>query len=548
MSLPPLSSADAAWVARTRDSLSTDAKIAQLFNFAVRDSVPEEVESLIALGVGAYHRFPGSDLATARGITRRLLAESIVPPLVSGDIEGGGISFGFATAFPNQLGIAACDDLALSAEIARMVARESLAMGFNWSFAPVVDVNAAFRSTIVGTRSYGSDPARVLAQARTYVRALQAEGIAATAKHWPGEGYDERDQHLLTTVNPLPMEQWRAVFGTIYRTLIDDGLLSIMAGHIALPAWHGEIGRDAFVPASLSRALNVDLLRRELGFDGLLISDATVMAGMATWMDRAQAVPAVIENGCDMFLFSRDAAADVAHMRAGLHAGLLSEARLEEAVTRVLTLKARLGLHRTAPAERLPDHMPALRAPEHIALAAHAAARSLTLVKDVTGLLPLDPAKSRRILLLDEGEEAIFIDGAPKRSFAPLVEGLEAAGFVVRRHDPAHPPSRDDTDLLLYLVGHESTPVVASNRIDWIALHGGAKKAMTRFWPAIPALMVSFGHPYLLHDAPDVPAYVNAYSAIPAVQAALAAALSGKTGFSGVSPVDPFCGRPAARF
>jgi beta-N-acetylhexosaminidase len=226
----------------------------------------------------------------------------------------------------------------------------------------------------------------------------------------------------------------------------------------------------------------------------------------------------------------------------------LSEARLEEAVTRILTLKARLGLHRTIAAERLPDNSPALRAPEHVALAARTSARSLTLVKDVAGLLPLDPAAFRRVVLLDEGEEPTFIDGAPKRSFAPLIAGLEAAGFVVRRYDPAHPPTREDTDLLLYFVGHESTPVVASNRIDWVALHGGAKKAMTRFWPAIPTVMVSFGYPYLLYEAPDVPTYVNAYSAIPAVQAALVAALTGEAAFPGVSPVDPFCGQAAARF
>jgi beta-N-acetylhexosaminidase len=537
------------WVARTRASLSVDAAIAQLFNFGVNDG-PDQIAQVSGNGAGGYHRFPGADLDHARAITHRLFEEATIPPLISGDIEGGEVSLGFATSLPNQLGVAACNDPALTARLARLIALEARAAGYNWSFAPVVDVNAAFRSTIVGTRSFGSDPARVLAHAAAHVAGTQSAGLAATAKHWPGEGFDERDQHLLTTVNPLDMDVWRATFGRIYRELIDGGVMTIMAGHIALPAYHHERsdapGRSAYAPATVSAALNVDLLRGELGFQGLLVSDATVMGGLTSWMPRAQAVPAVVASGCDMFLFSRDAAGDMAHMREGLRSGTLSEARLDEAVTRILTLKALLGLHRLSADDRLAQMEEAatlLGAPESCALAETAAAGSLTLVKDVPGLLPLQPATHRRVVLAANAHEEVFLDGAPARSFAPLVAALEEAGFEVRSYDAEVPPTPEDTDLLLYAVGRESTPVIAANRIDWPSLHGSAKRAMQRYVD-IPTLMVSFGHPYLLYDAPWVPTYVNAYTAIPSVQRALVSALLGDTAFRGVSPVDPLCGRP----
>jgi beta-N-acetylhexosaminidase len=547
--LAALDAAQSAWVARTRAALSLDEKISQLFNFAARAAEPRELEAILALRPGAFTVFPGADAAATRELTERLVDASAVPPLISGDIEGGSISHGFATAFPNQLGIAACDDPALTAAVAAAMALESRSVGFNWAFAPVVDVNAAFRSTIVGTRSYGADPVRVLTHARACIRALQDAGVAATAKHWPGEGYDDRDQHLLTTVNRLPMQRWQEVFGTIYRSLIDDGLFTIMAGHIALPAWHGHDAASAYEPASLSRRINVDLLRGELGFAGLLVSDATVMAGMASRMPRAHAVPAVIENGCDMFLFSRDARADHAFMKAGLHSGRLSESRLEEAVTRVLELKARLNLHLPRDAAKPATDLAVLRSPETLAFAARVAARSLTLVKDTQQLLPLDLQRHRRITVFTEPGSGTFIEGAPRRSFLPLQTRLRSRGFVLRAHDPDDPPTPQNTDLLLYLVGEESTPVIASGQVDWVGLHGSPRKAMLRHWPELPGVMISFGHPYLLYGAPDVPTYINAYCAIAAVQEALVDALLGAAGaFAGVSPVDAFCGCPELRF
>jgi len=543
-----LAPADRAWVDRTRDALSTEEKVAQLFVLSSREDSADETTELAGLKPGGVHRFPGRDLAAAVTETRAILERSETPPIISGDIEGGTLSYAFATPVLNQLGIAACADLGLSEAIAGVIARESRALGYDWTFTPVVDINRSFRNPVVGTRSYGSDVETVLEQARVYVRTVQAHGLAATAKHWPGDGLDDRDQHLVTSVNPLDRAEWDASFGHIYRGLIEEGVMTVMSAHIALPAIMRRLlpdaGRDAFRPASVSRLLNQLLLREQLGFRGLIVSDATVMGGLTSWMDREEAVPAVIEEGCDVFLFSRDAAADMALMMKGLRERRLSEDRLEEAVTRMLTLKARLGLHRRSVDERIgsvEQVRAALCTPAHLAVAEEAAGRALTLVKDVPSLLPLEPSRHRRVVVISEPGWSFF-SGAIERSFAPFEDAMRERGFDLRAYDPANPPTMSDTDLVIYLIGQEATPSLGSIHLDFAELHGGSRMAMMQFNRELPTLLISFGQPYYLYDAPNFGTYVNGYCSLPSSQRELVRRLNGEVAFTGKSPVDPFCG------
>jgi beta-N-acetylhexosaminidase len=538
-----------AWVRRTRDAMGAEARIAQLFVLSSRQDSVAETATIAGFRPGGVHRFPTPDLAGALQATRDALAASEIPLILSGDIEGGTISYPFATPVPNQLGIAACDDLALSEAIAEVVAGESRALGYDWSFTPVVDLSRAFRNPVVGTRSYGADRDRVLAQARTYIRVLQAHGLAATAKHWPGDGIDDRDQHLVTNVNTMDFAAWDDSFGHIYRTLIDDGVMTVMSAHIALPAFVRSMlpdaGREAFRPASVSRLLNQVLLRERLGFRGLIVSDATVMGGLTSWADRAEAVPAVIENGCDVFLFSRDVAGDMALMLDGLRSGALSEGRLDEAVTRMLTLKARLGLHTRSIDQRvapLDEVRARLRTPAHRAVAERAAGQGLTLVKDTQALLPIDPVRHPRVVIVADAGWSFF-SGAPARDFAPFEEEMRGRGFALRPFDAEALPTKDDTDLLIYLIGQEATPSLANIYLDFAKLHDGPRTAMAQFNREIPTLLVSFGQPFYLYDAPNFSTYVNAYCPLGEAQRALVSRLVGEKPFTGVSPVDPFCGQ-----
>jgi beta-N-acetylhexosaminidase len=274
------------------------------------------------------------------------------------------------------------------------------------------------------------------------------------------------------------------------------------------------------------------------------------MGGLTSWMDREEAVPAIIENGCDVFLFSRDPRSDMALMLNGLREGRLSEARLDEAVTRMLTLKAKLGLHRATAEERLPplDTVRAqLQRPADLATTRRAAGEGLTLVKDTQALLPLDPVRHRRVTMIAE-QGWSFVSGAPERSFAPFTEEMERRGFELRLYDRDNFPTPADTDLLVYLIGQEATPSLGHIFLDMARLHGGSRKAMAQFNREVPTLLVSFGQPYYLYDAPNFSTYINAYCSLADNQRELVRRLVGEAGFTGRSPVDAFCGQEQLRW
>jgi len=545
-----LSKSDIAWVEKTRDAMSTEDKIRQLF---VHISIGDDQTAIANLGAmkpGGLHRFMGPELEPAWKATRNFMADCEVPPFITGDIEGGGHGSAAMLQFPNNLGLAAANDPKLSAQLLQAVCDEARALGFNWSFTPCIDINHATESAIVGTRSYGSDMKRIAAQAKAHIATLQKNGIAATAKHWPGEGYDSRDQHLVTTCNPLTMKQWHKTFGKLYGDLIAQGVLSIMSAHIALPAYmKGKSGLEKLRPASINRQLNLKLLRKDMGFEGLIISDATPMAGLTSYSAREEQVPEVIENGCDVFLFSPNPEADLGFMLKGLKEKRLSEKRLEDAVTRILALKAALGLHKMSLDERikpLAEVRDIVKSTKHIAIAQKAAEKSITLVKDVQKLLPLSTAKHKRITIIDRGAPNMF--GGPRKEMKIFAEELRQRGFELTAYNPEKPPSKENTDLLVYVMSTESSLGLSHIHIEWMAEHKGFTHGMDRFWHDVPTMMISFGHAYYLRDAPRVPTYVNAYSTTEVVQRAAAAALCSKAKMKGTSPVDAFAGAPDSRY
>jgi beta-N-acetylhexosaminidase len=549
-----LSDADLAWVSATLASLSTEDRLRQLIvQISIGDD-PDAVRSAMAAKPGGLCRMMGADIEASSKAARVALESAAVPPFVTADLEGGGHLSPVFTRMQSPLGLAAADDLALSEASVDLLAKEARALGFNWTFTPCVDVNQNFNSAIVGTRSYGSDIDKIIKQGALHVKVMQRNGIAACAKHWPGEGYDPRDQHLVTTVNPLSFDEWDRIYGRIYRGMIEAGVLSVMSAHIALPAFAAKCGvsegLERYRPASLSKLLNENLLRGHLGFNGLIISDATPMAGMGDWASRASLVPECIENGCDVFLFSDNLEQDLSHMRAGMADGRLSAARVEAAVTRILGLKAALGLHKMSVDERvlpLAKAKKIVKSAPHLETAAKTASKAVTLVKNVGGILPISVARQRRVTVLSNGTPPFF-PGMPRKKLDRFEECLAGRGFEVSRYDAANPPSRDSTDLLIYVFAAESSLTLSRIFLDWRAEQPSMRQTMTRYWHDIPTIMVSFGHPYYLFDAPRVKTYINAYAAIEDAQEAVVIKMMGNEPFEGVSPVDAFCGLADARY
>lgn len=537
------------WVETTLAGLTLEERIGQLFVLIAMGDPAAAIADLKRFQPGGVTRFYGPSLDAEIAFAREFISSCKVPPLVSADLEGSRMSLPFGTPVPNPLGLAAVDDLQATSAIGGVMAREARQMGLNWSFTPVIDINKAFRSAIVGTRSFGSDVDRIERHALAQIAAFQHEGVAATVKHWPGEGYDDRDQHLVTTINPLSIEDWEKTFGRLYRAAIDAGVLSVMSAHIAFPAFvrsiDPEAGLEAYRPASISKILNQTLLREKLGFNGLIVSDATPMAGLGAFSSRDVHLAELIASGCDVILFSDGPEEDFARIRKALASGALPQERFEDALRRILGLKARLGLHKPQPLPDLAHARANLATPQSLKTAAEATARVPTLVKDTQNLLPLDPARHRRVLVYSGG---VVQPLAPAPFPFALPEFLKTEGFEVTVFTPGQNLHPKDFDLVLYLFGDETLLTRSSIFIDWMKLTGSLDGAMSRPWHDVPTLMISFGYPYMLYDAPRVPTYINAYGTYDGMQKAVVEALLGRAPFAGTNPVDPFCGLEDARY
>jgi len=477
--------------------------------------------------------------------------ESKIPMFTAANLEAGGdgIAEG-GTAFGKQMQAAAAGDPKYAYELGRICAAEGKAVGCNFAFAPVVDLDMNWRNPITNVRTYGSDPDTVIAFAGEYIRACEEAGMMYSLKHFPGDGVDECDQHILTSVNSLGREEWDRTYGKVYRRLIEDGARAVMVGHIALPSYQE---KDKMLPATLSPELLHGLLREKLGFNGLIITDATPMVGFCSAMERREAVPRAIMAGCDMFLFNKDYEEDLLFMREGLERGLLTQARLDEAVSRILAAKISLGLFDrdlTVPEEALS----VIGCPEHLRLAEECADKAVTLVKDTQGLLPVTPEKHRRVLLQLLGDctsnarvQNSFTEELEKRGFTVIPYERETFDFSKPLPFDSVSAFRSKYDLVIYLGNIENASNKTTNRISWYTLFGLGNN-MPWFVKEVPTLFISLQNPYHLVDVPMIRTYINCWSNHDAMIRAAAAKICGESAFTGVSPVDPFCGKEYLKY
>jgi beta-N-acetylhexosaminidase len=542
-----LSQEDIDWVEKTACSLELHQKLGQLINVQVFPDDKRMIEEAIEHQLGAVTVINFASPDACKSVIDRVKGRMNIPPLVCADLEGGVTSGNMTSSFPNQLGCAAANNIEAYGQALGALSKELTLLGINWTFSPVLDVNETFQSAIVGTRSYGSDPNLISAMANEHIRVFQASAIATTAKHWPGEGFDARDQHLLTTINPLQMDKWRDVFGRLYAKAIDTGVLSVMSAHIALPEYAsscGESGVELYRPASISKHLNQTLLRKEMGFNGVIISDATLMGGLESWGPRKQWLPELVQNGCDMLLFSISASADIDTLLAAVESGALGIERVDEALIRVLGLKAKLKLHRNEFPSRNMTSM--INLEEHKLMMSNLSSLSTTLVKDTRNLIPISTHKFKNILLFKE--ENINPLGGGDEFQIQLDKQLIEEGFEVKVFDPKC-ECLDiylEFDLIIYAVAQESQLTKSHLYLDWASLHGGTLPGMKRLWWDKPTIFISFGHPYYLYDAPRMPCLINAYTPTPGVQKAVIEKLMGRSPFLGKSPIDPLCQLPDA--
>lgn len=548
---------DILWVETTLMNMTPEEKIGQLFCPVGTTTDEQELQQMLQKNIGGMMYRPGVGSEIQK--THRFLQEnSRVPLLLAANLESGGVGTAVdGTNFGKPMQVAACDDPKQAYRLGEISCREGAAVGCNWAFAPIVDIDMNYRNPITNLRTFGDNADRVLSLSSEYLRAADEAGVAACIKHFPGDGVDERDQHLHVTVNSLSAREWMDTYGKVYGGLIEKGVKTVMAAHIAQPAWAKEINpslseEETYKPASLSKELITGLLREKLGFNGMIVTDATLMLGFMCAMPREKAVPEAINCGCDMFLFNRDFEEDYRYMLQAFQNGILSEERLNEAVTRILGVKASLGLHKKQIRHALvpePDALQILGCDTFQQWARECADQSVTLVKDTQNLLPLDPQKHKRVLLfVDEDQDLFGESGALEKM---LFKKLTAEGFQVSTPSPENlflnvKDFKKTFDLAVYvfcLSGGSNSTVV---RLNW---KGGLMAGQTPwFTREVPTLAVSFGNPYHLQDAPMMKTFINAYTSSEHTVDAVVEKLLGRSEFKGKSPVDPFCGKPDTRF
>lgn len=560
-----LSNADIAWVKTTLASLTREEKLGQLF-FDLSEGGPDEeyirnrVEKTHIGGL-RYMNLSPEDTLRHNQLYQKY---SKVPLLISANVEAGGSgSCRGGTKVGDPIKIAATGNPEYAYQQGLIGAIEASAVGCCCTFSPVVDLTMNWRNSAIACRAFGDQAQTVIDFAVPNMKGLQAGGLAATIKHFPGDGVDERDQHYSNTVNTLSKEAWDATFGKVYKAMIENGAEIVMAGHIMQPAYQKHfcpnMTEQDLLPGSLCKELLTDLLRNQLGFNGMIVTDASHMVGMTCHMSRKEMLVQALNAGVDMILYFNDAEEDFAYLNEALAKGSLTWERIDDALTRILALKAHLGLHRNG--NRSVD-LSVIGCKEHRRVAAEISDKAITLAKQTgENIFPVTPCKYRRIMLMPvntpSSEFSKFTGNISKATQVAqtLREKLNILGFQaelfespLKHIEKLRSPYdykgsieefKAQYDLVITIA--DSVPMGVTQRLSWDTPKGGFE--IPWYVNEVPVIFVSVNSPFHLADVPQVKNLINCYDSQDSTLDALVRKLTGESEFTGKSPVDVFCGK-----
>ena len=545
------------FVKQTLSEMTLDEKIGQLFLPINYIEDEQELRAFVKKfqPAGLMNR-PASAIQNQKK-HRIMQEESKIPMFIPANIESGGNGIANeGTAFGNPLQVAATGNPKYAYELGKIAGAEGRAVGVNYAFAPVVDIDNNTLNPITNTRTFGNNPELVYNMAEAYIEGLMEDGkdMCYSIKHFPGDGVDNRDQHLHTTYNTLSVEEWESSYGKNFRKFIENGAPTVMVGHIGLPEYVKKINPNAtkkeiLSPGSLSKEIVTGLLRERMGFNGVIITDSTSMNGFYAHMSRKLAVPTAIANGCDIFLFNFGIEEDYEFMKQGIESGILTMERVDEAVTRILALKVSMGLFEKQKENTLVSDVGALQIlgiKKSQILAKQCADQAVTLVKDEEKNLPLSVEKHKNIMLYVMGDREDFYGN--KKVGDLFKTAMEKEGFHIDLFDySVHFPSADATtkefldqyDAAIYVLSEGTSSNQTTVRLTWnLPLANDAPW----FVNDIPTIAISFANPYHLRDIPEIKTYINAYMTNEYNVEAVIDKLLGRSEFTGINPVDTTCG------
>ena len=499
--------------------------------------------------VGGFTMSVGSPLEIAAKLNA-MQTMSAVPLLVGADLEfgagyrarggyfmPGGYELGGAVVFPPQMALGATRDTMLAYRQGEITAREGRAIGMHIVYAPILDVNNNPANPVINTRAYGADPALVAAMGASFVRGVQEHGMIATGKHFPGHGDTGVNSHLALPVVTASRARLDSVELVPFRRAVDAGVGAIMSFHGAMPALD-----SSNAPGTLSRAVLTGVLRDELGFASMIISDAMDMRGVLDRYGATEAAIRAVAAGADVLIQPVDVTETIDAVVAGVTSGRYDEARLDESVRRILGLKERLGLHRGAQVS-LDGARKIVGRAEHHGAAREVAERSITLVRDSATVVPV--REGARVLSVTFARRADYLAGRTfdaelRGAFPRLRSEFIDADEPDARLERVLAAARDvDVVIIGSYVTHSwnTTTVEAPKAFADLVTRAGAGGART--------LVVAMGNPYLMQQIPRVEAYMVAWGGLPVSQQAAARAITGRSAIGGrlptpIPPVAPF--------
>jgi len=543
------SGAAESWIKRTLAKMSLEEKLGQLvmlpfhgeftsFDTSEYKELLRAIEQnhvggfMLGTRTGPFGIERGKPYETA-ALSNLLQKASRVPLLFAADFERGtAMRLEDGTSFPHAMAVAATGRPEDAYTVARITAAEARAVGVHWIFAPVADVNSNPDNPIINVRSFGEDPQRVSAFVEAYVRGLEENGALSTAKHFPGHGDTQIDSHLDLPVVASDRPHLDSVELPPFRAAFTAEASTVMTGHLAVPALEPESGR----PATLSPRIVGALLRDELGFDGLVVTDAMDMGGVARHYTPGEAAVQALLAGVDLLLQPPVPDAALAALKEAAGSGRLPLARIDQAVTRVLRAKARVGLHQN----RLVDleSLPKLLARREFSQAADEIAnRGVTLLRETQRILPLDATRPLKLLLVSIAGDP---DAQPGRflenELRCRVDSLDTLRFDTRYSlignlDLSKVSTYDAVILALF--------VRVADRKGSVALPEEQASAVHRLLAIDkPVIVACFGSPYVIRHFPEAKTWVGVFSNADVAQRAAARAIFGEAGISGRIPVN----------
>ena len=571
---------DIAWVEETIASMTDEEKVGQLFwqlTASQEEGYLKELMEKYHLGGCRYNGMPGAKVLEQNRILQKYAK---IPVFIACNPEQGGNGVCVDGTFvSSQVKIGATRKPEYARAMGRISGAQIAATGCNMAFAPVADITYNWECEEVLSRAYGNDHALVAEMSRAYMDGIhETAGVASCAKHFPGNGQDYRDAHMSNNVNHFTLDKWMQTYGHVYKTLIDGGLDAIMGGHILMPEYMQELYPDItpeeLRPATLCPEIMTGLLRDQLGFNGMVVTDASHMVGMTNQMKRAQMLPLAINAGCDMFLFFNDPDEDYSTMLEAYRSGVISRERMNEALQRILGLKAAMGLNKKAKEDLCPraeDLNAVLHDPRFAAVPPAISKDALTLVKyKQKDVLPLSPEKTKRVMIVNvkgaDGPMAALAamamgTGGAKRSPAEklrdrLIEKGFDAFIYVSPLDKilADVKAGKPFNLNIYFAGKNAISEFVAGQDLVITLfnvaNGHPAFGMSKgggeipwYVHELPVVGISVNKPTMLADCPMLQTYINTYDANDDTMDALVDALmTGPEAFKGTDPIDSYCG------